>query len=567
MTESHQSRPGPRFFSPRPVQAWVLGALLAPLDRLFNRLYGWRYNPLYQSGTLAVVFLLTTVVTGLYQLYFYKLASPYESVLGLEAQVWTGRWIRALHSYAGDAMMVAVAVHALRMMAQGRTWGARFLAWVSGVLMVGVMLFSAWTGIILVWDAQGQLLAVEGARLIDLFPIFSEPIQRGFSDPRGMDANFFFLNLLLHMVFPVGLLFLLWLHTLRLARPAYLPPRKLTFWVLAGLILLSIWWPLGVMTEASALRMLGTVEVDLYYGWWLLLGRVLPPWLTLLLVVLLGVVGFTIPWWWRPPKANLPAPAEINEALCTGCTQCYMDCPYGAITMVQAPEGHKGSDIVAMMDTSLCVSCGICAGSCAPMLVGPPQRRGQDHLAGARAFMAEVVLPASGGGVTPGAALEGSASSAALEGSVVVMACEQGVAAGMALEGVNGVFHYSTHCVGAMHTSAMEFMLRRGVSGLYLLSCPERDCQYREGAQWMRERVYNDREAELHERVSKNRVRFGYFGRGQEGAALADITAFREALLRHEELPPPEESVEIEPICEPEELPPHLIKPRKNESA
>lgn len=59
--------------------------------------------------------------------------------------------------------------------------------------------------------------------------------------------------------------------------------------------------------------------------------------------------------------------------------------------------------MVAIVDPSLCVSCGICAGSCAPMSVGPPGRMGRDQLPRVRAFLAEhepgpdrVVLAACG---------------------------------------------------------------------------------------------------------------------------------------------------------------------------
>ena len=41
--------------------------------------------------------------------------------------------------------------------------------------------------------------------------------------------------------------------------------------------------------------------------------------------------------------------------------------------------------MVARVDPDLCVSCGICAGSCAPMVVGPPGRSGRDQLAQVRA--------------------------------------------------------------------------------------------------------------------------------------------------------------------------------------
>ena len=39
--------------------------LLTAADAACNRLYGWRANPLYQSGTIVVALLLGLIVTGL----------------------------------------------------------------------------------------------------------------------------------------------------------------------------------------------------------------------------------------------------------------------------------------------------------------------------------------------------------------------------------------------------------------------------------------------------------------------------------------------------------------------
>lgn len=517
----------PRFFPTRPALAGVLEAGILPFDRLFNRLYSWRFNPLYQSGTLAVLFLLTTVATGLYQLIFYKISSPYESVMYLESQWYLGQWVRAVHSYAGDAMIISVAVHAFRMFIQGRTWGPRILAWLSGMIMVGVLFFSAWTGMILVWDTQGEWIAVAGARIIDVVPLFSEPIERSFTGSDGVPSSFFFLNLLLHMVFPIGMLFLLWIHTLRLARPKYLPPRKLSIWMIVSLIFLGILWPLGRLPEADSLRIAGEVEVDVFYGWWLFFTRSLPPWGLLLMWVSLGTLGLSVPWWWRPHMETQPLKATNNEDLCTGCLQCYLDCPFEAIDMISPPPGNlSDTEKVAHVDPTMCVSCGICAGSCAPMLVGPPGRKGRDHLVAAQKFFEKH---------TPGAE------------DLVVMVCEQGLA--KALDGQAGIVPFPVHCVGAMHTSALEYLLRKGVGGLYMLACPERDCTYREGAAWMAERIYNDREAELRDRVDKNRVRLAHFGRGEKSEALHSIRSFQ-AELKAGDTPQADSADDLERDCE-----------------
>ncbi|HEX7086885.1 MAG TPA: cytochrome b N-terminal domain-containing protein [Vicinamibacterales bacterium] len=125
---------------------------LAAVDALCNRLYGWRCNPLYQSGTIVVSLYLVLVATGLWLLLFYRVGSPYESVAWLTANPWIGNWVRGLHRYASDLAVVATVVHAFRMFAQRRSWGPHALAWVSGVVLLAILMVCGWTGYVMVWD-------------------------------------------------------------------------------------------------------------------------------------------------------------------------------------------------------------------------------------------------------------------------------------------------------------------------------------------------------------------------------------------------------------------------------
>ena len=123
----------------RQIQEWGRRGL-GRLDALFNRVYGWRYNPLYHSGALVVASFLVLSITGVYLLLFYRISAPYESVARLDGQIFAGRWIRSLHRYLSDLAIVAALIHAFRMGVQNRTWGPRALAWVSGVKRDGTRL-------------------------------------------------------------------------------------------------------------------------------------------------------------------------------------------------------------------------------------------------------------------------------------------------------------------------------------------------------------------------------------------------------------------------------------------
>jgi quinol-cytochrome oxidoreductase complex cytochrome b subunit len=213
-------------------------ALLARVDAAFNTLYTWRYNPVYHSGALVVACFLILLGTGLYLVLFYRIGAPFESVARLTAQPLAGRWIRTLHRYVSDLAVVAIVVHAVRMFVQDRAWGPRALAWVSGLVLTVV-----WTGYVMVWDVQAQLIAVEGARLFDFLPIFDEPISRAFAGDQPLPRAFFFMNLFAHIALPIGVALVLWIHVSRLARSHVLPPRPLLWGTLGLFALISLAWP------------------------------------------------------------------------------------------------------------------------------------------------------------------------------------------------------------------------------------------------------------------------------------------------------------------------------------
>ncbi|HEX9709383.1 MAG TPA: cytochrome b N-terminal domain-containing protein, partial [Candidatus Thermoplasmatota archaeon] len=316
--------------------------MLRRLDALFNRLYGWRGNPLYHSGAVAVASFVILLVTGLYLLLLYRVGAPYASVETMTGQVWSGRWIRTLHRYASDVAVVAILVHALRMVAQGRSWGPRTLAWVSGLVLLFVVLASGWTGYVMVWDVQAQLLAQEGARLLDVLPIFSEPIGRAFVGERPLPGAFFFLNLFLHIVLPVGVGLILWIHLARVARPALLPPRPLLWGTVGALVAASVLWPIAMDPPADPLRVAGEVTLDVFYGFFLPFTRPLPAWGAWAAGGALSTVLLLVPLLTRPSREERPVASSVNERVCTGCEQCFLDCPYEAISMVLRADGREG---------------------------------------------------------------------------------------------------------------------------------------------------------------------------------------------------------------------------------
>lgn len=476
-------------------------------DAALNRLYGWRYNPIYHSGVIATALMGILLITGIYLLFVYRISRPYDSVARMTEQVWAGRWIRGVHRYASDAAVVAILLHALRMFAQGRSWGPRVLAWVSGVVLLAVVWICGWTGYVMVWDVQAQVLAQAGARLFDVVPLFAQPISRAFVGDHALPAAFFFLNLFVHICLPIGLGILVWLHVSRVARPALLPPRGLLWGGTGLLVLLAVLVPATLGPQADLLRLPAPAPYDVFYAFWLPFALAVPAWLFWVATAVVVGVALLVPLVTKPSPSRRPAPSFVDESLCTGCEQCYLDCPYEAIAMIERPGGAGNrSALVAHVDPTRCVSCGICAGSCAPMGVGPPGRTGRDQLRVVEGFVAE-------------------RAPAALD--VVIIACDRGAGGATRHTEFAGASVYPVSCAGSVHTSVIEYLLRKGAGGVLVVACPPRDCWNREGPKWLEQRMFLDREAELKARVDRRRVRLAYASADEPEVVAAALATLR----------------------------------------
>ena len=463
------------------------------LDRLIGRVLPEPLNPFLHTGAIAVVTLLVATVTGIILLLWYSpsVHLAYESVEAMSAAPFTAGLIRSLHRYSSDACMFFALIHALRYFLARRFVGTQWLAWVTGIVMVGILWFVGWTGYWLVWDLRAQDVAVATSRLIDVLPVFTDPLERSFVTDEGVNSLLFFVIFFFHMLVPLAMGVVMWLHITRLARARFLTRGWLTVWVFASLLLLSFAYPATNLEPARMAALPQPVTMD----WWYLVPLAFTDRLsagilwTALLVA--GAVTFSIPWWLGGRR---PEVANVIASRCNACTKCFQDCPYEAISMIPRADGSTHYDIQAHVNPDKCVGCGICAGSCDTAGVGLDwfaaidQRRRLEH------WIKDVVE--------------------AGEAPHVAFACAESAGASLDVDPVTGICAElpgyrvaRVPCAGWVHPLLIERAMRHGAQGVVVVACGPGECQYREGAEWTRLRLSGEREPALRtDKVPREKV-------------------------------------------------------------
>lgn len=493
------------------------GALSQWLEVGLDRLVSPSLNPLYHTGTIAVFSLAVATITGVYLFLFYRVGTTaaHASVDAIVAQpLGIGALMRSLHRYSSDAAIVAALLHGGKMLLNDRFWGARWIGWVTGLVLVGLVWFTGATGYWLVWDTQALVLSLTTARFLDVLPFFTEPIVQTFARNDHIQNFLFFIVLFIHITVPLGLGALYWLHVMRLARARFMPPR-IVLWVTGtALVVASLVRPALSGPPADPAVLPGVVAVDWFYFAYFPLTQ-LDPRVGWALVAGSGLSALVLPWVLRGPA---PLKAKVASAACTGCMRCYKDCPYEAIIMVPRKDGGRYRT-EAVVNPARCVGCGICVGACdtAGIMLGGAPVSVLTAAVTSRLFEAR---NADGGGE---------------RGPVLVYACrlmqslEGRLDARGALADVPGAIVMGLPCVGLLHPDMLRQALAAGARGVYVAGCVPEDCQFREGSAWLAERLTGARLPKLRD-VPSGRFRVGWYSPVERARFVRDLRDFTRAL-------------------------------------
>ncbi len=474
------------------------------LDRLSSTAQGdakprLNFNPFYHLGTLSILLLIVLLVTGVYLTVVYK-PGPLRAYASLEliSASWIGSLIRSIHRYASDALIVVLVLHALKMLLSDRFWGGRWLAWVSGMVLVLLILVIGAMGYFLVWDQQGQWL---GEYFINFL---GGDIPFTFSSPAAVSGafQFFVIILFLHIFLSLIIAAGIWIHEMRLQRAKVWAPRWLMITTLVALAILALAWPVRSGPPADLSTLVTTVRLDWLYLGFLPLSRQFGSATVWIVSGVVVVSVSALPWLAR---GRHHGPALVTEELCTGCAVCARECPYDALSVVPRVIDDRYESSVAV-NAALCTGCGLCVGDCATIGIELPELRTEQIVADLRQALASaqgqspVVVFACQRHTTLGTLPVGAHQESAI-GAAAGRSAHQTVT--LATLGVGNpepavpLITCTVPCAGMTQSKWIRGCLSHGARAVVLLTCPADDCGFREGPRWLIGRLSRGRNANL----------------------------------------------------------------------
>lgn len=200
-----------------PVVNWIDQRL--PIITMMNKEYGSfptprNFNSLWNFGAIAMVVLATMIVSGVVLAMHYtnNTALAFDSVERIMRDVNWGWMIRYIHANGASMFFIAVYIHIFRGVYYGSYKAPRELIWIFGVIILLLMMGTAFMGYVLPWGQMSFWGATVITNLFSAIPVVGESIVTllwgGFSVDNPTLNRFF----ALHFLLPFVLIAVVFLH-------------------------------------------------------------------------------------------------------------------------------------------------------------------------------------------------------------------------------------------------------------------------------------------------------------------------------------------------------------------
>ncbi|MCB9648100.1 MAG: cytochrome b N-terminal domain-containing protein [Deltaproteobacteria bacterium] len=205
----------------------------------------------YVLGSATLILFLIQLGTGLVLAMFYSPSATdaWASVAYLERAVPAGALVRGIHHHAAGAMVVMAGLHLLQVVLWGAYKAPREGNWITGMMLLGLVLSFALTGYLLPWDQTGYWATKVATSIAGTVPVvgqYLQPIAQGGNDYGSLTLTRFYA---LHVIaFPIATLGLIGAHMYFFRRHGVTPSARLSAEQLARRE--ESFWPKQVLIDA-----------------------------------------------------------------------------------------------------------------------------------------------------------------------------------------------------------------------------------------------------------------------------------------------------------------------------
>jgi quinol-cytochrome oxidoreductase complex cytochrome b subunit len=146
---------------------FVFGNVFLHLHPVRTHRWSLRWTTTMGLGIVTASAFLITLVTGVMLMFYYKPfpEAAYQSMKDIHFVVPTGRFMRNIHRWAGNVMVVAVILHMARAFYTAAYRAPREYNWLIGLALLVVTLGLSFTGYLLPWDQLAFWAITIGANI------------------------------------------------------------------------------------------------------------------------------------------------------------------------------------------------------------------------------------------------------------------------------------------------------------------------------------------------------------------------------------------------------------------
>ncbi len=248
-----------------------------------------KFNRSFGLGGLAAMLFVILFITGLILRFSYvpTVEHAYNSILNLQQKTLFGRLIRNIHYLSANLMVAVTFLHLIRVYFSNSIYGKRSKNWNFGLVLLFLILSSAFTGYLLPWNQLSFWAVTVVTQIIEYIPFIGSSLAnvlRGGSEVNGNTLlNFYTLHT---GIIPIAIIVFMSLHfwLVRKAGGLALPevssnkikkvevktsliPKEIMFATvsLALIFLIAMFWDAPLLEQANPLKSPNPIKAPWYF--------------------------------------------------------------------------------------------------------------------------------------------------------------------------------------------------------------------------------------------------------------------------------------------------------------